>query len=223
MWDNIDDAGWDECKKNWAELYDNTGNICQIIEEHKTATNDILALLKEKLQNMEALSVYKVKITDFLEEVEARLGTEVWVKVRAAINRKLRNRKVDFKRDEEEYISKLRNFLREINMTVEDIELMMILKKKNNAKFHKRERLELEEVREEFETLFPEDLKDFKDSMRKVFDALDTWDRDQDAIKQILISIPNLQLFNSSFSIFHSFFLRTLMIFLSSLYYRAGI
>lgn len=132
---------------------------------------------------MEALSVYKVKITDFLEEVEARLGTEVWVKVRAAINRKLRNRKVDFKRDEEEYISKLRNFLREINMTVEDIELMMILKKKNNAKFHKRERLELEEVREEFETLFPEDLKDFKDSMRKVFDALDTWDRDQDAIK----------------------------------------
>ncbi|CAB5311951.1 unnamed protein product [Rhizophagus irregularis] len=131
--------------------------IIVIIEEHKTATNDIVILLEE--------------------EVEARLGANVWAKVRAAINRKLRNGKVDFKRDEEEYISKLRNFLQEINMTVEDIELMMILKKKNNAEFHKRERLEPKELKEKFETLFPEDLKDFKDSMRKVFDALDNWDR----------------------------------------------
>ncbi|CAB4406462.1 unnamed protein product [Rhizophagus irregularis] len=163
MWDNIDDVGWDKCRKNWAELDDNTGNICRIIEEHKTATNDTVILLEE--------------------EVEARLGANVWAKVRAAINRKLRNRKVDFKRDEEEYISKLRNFLQEINMTVEDIELMMILKKKNNAEFHKRERLEPKELKEKFETLFPEDLKDFKDSMRKVFDALDNWDRNYDEIK----------------------------------------
>ncbi|PKY54186.1 hypothetical protein RhiirA4_409660, partial [Rhizophagus irregularis] len=183
MWDNIDDVGWDKCRKNWAELDDNTGNICRIIEEHKTATNDTVILLEEglkKFENMKALSAlsfYKNFISDFFEEVEARLGANVWAKVRAAINRKLRNRKVDFKRDEEEYISKLRNFLQEINMTVEDIELMMILKKKNNAEFHKRERLEPKELKEKFETLFPEDLKDFKDSMRKVFDALDNWDR----------------------------------------------
>ncbi|RGB43477.1 hypothetical protein C1646_488551 [Rhizophagus diaphanus] len=181
MWDNIDDAGWDKCRKNWAELDNNTGNIYRIIEEHKTATNNIVVLLEvlKRFENMEALSalsVYRNFISDFFEEVEARLGTNVWVKVRAAINRKLRNRKVDFKRDEEEYISKLRNFLQEINMTVEDIELIMILKK-NNAVFHKRERLEPKELKEKFETLFPEDLKGFKDSIRKVFDALNNWDR----------------------------------------------
>ncbi|PKY34957.1 hypothetical protein RhiirB3_455180, partial [Rhizophagus irregularis] len=76
------------------------------------------------------------------------------------------------------YISKLRNFLQEINMTVEDIELMMILKKKSNAEFHQGERLDPEEMREKFETSFPEGLNDFKDSFRKAFDALDSWDRD---------------------------------------------
>ncbi|CAB5174545.1 unnamed protein product [Rhizophagus irregularis] len=181
MWDNIED--WDKCKisENWVELDESTENVSKIIEQHKKSTNDILVLLEEvikKLENMEALSVYRDFISEFFEAVKARLGTDVWAKVKAAINRKLRTNKVNFKQNEEEYISKLRNFLQEINMTVEDIELMMILKKKSNAEFHQGERLDPEEMREKFETSFPEGLNDFKDSFRKAFDALDSWDRD---------------------------------------------
>ena len=37
---------------------------------------------------------------DFVEEVEKRLGNEVWVVVRSAINRKIKFKKVNFKKDE---------------------------------------------------------------------------------------------------------------------------
>lgn len=183
MWDNIEDEDWDRCKisENLAELDESTENISKMIEEHKKSTNDILDLLEEvikKLENMEALSVYRDFISEFFEEVESRLGADVWAKVRAAINGKLRTKKVNFKRNEEQYISKLRNFLQEVNMTVEDIERMILFKKKSNAEFHQGERLEPGEMREKFETSFPEDLNDFKDSFRKAFDALDNWDRD---------------------------------------------
>ncbi|RGB43476.1 hypothetical protein C1646_749704 [Rhizophagus diaphanus] len=183
MWDNIEDEDWDRCKisENWVELDESTENISKMIEQHKKSTNDILVLLEEvikKLENMEALSVYRDFISEFFEEVEARLGADVWAKVRAAINRKIRSKKVNFKQNEEVYISKLRSFLQEVNMTVEDIERMMLFKKKSNAEFHQGERLEPEEIREKFETSFPEDLNDFKDSFRKAFDALDNWDRD---------------------------------------------
>jgi Glu-tRNA(Gln) amidotransferase subunit E-like FAD-binding protein len=183
MWDNIEDEDWDRCKisENWVKLDESTENISKMIEEHKKSTNNILVFLEEvikKLENMEALSVYRDFIFKFFEEVKAKLGADVWAKVKAAINRKLRSKKVNFKQNEEEYISKLRNFLQEINMTVENIERIMLFKKKSNAKFHQGERLEPEKMREKFEMSFPEDLNDFKDSFRKAFDALDNWDRD---------------------------------------------
>ena len=61
-------------------------------------------------------------------------------------------------------------------MTIDDVELMMSLKKISNAKFHKGEQLELKEVRLNLETSFPEDLKDFKDPLGKVLDNLRNWD-----------------------------------------------
>ncbi|CAB4406464.1 unnamed protein product [Rhizophagus irregularis] len=183
MSNNIEEEDWDRCRisKNFVELDESTENISKMIEQHKKSTNEVLVLLEEvikKLENMEALSVYRDFISEFFEEVEARLGADVWAKVRAAINRKQRNKKVNFRQNEEVYISELQSFLQEIDMTVEDIELMILFKKKSNTEFHQGERLEPKEMREKFETSFPEDLNDFKESFRKAFGALDNWDQD---------------------------------------------
>ncbi|PKY58480.1 hypothetical protein RhiirA4_429742 [Rhizophagus irregularis] len=51
----------------------------------------------------------------------SRVGAWVWDKAESAINKKLRSGKANFKKEDEEFISKLQNFLQEFNLTVEDI------------------------------------------------------------------------------------------------------
>ncbi|RGB35677.1 hypothetical protein C1646_759012 [Rhizophagus diaphanus] len=171
-----------DCLEKLATLGESTENVRRAIEQYNKLNSDVLSFLEEvitelekvikKLESMEALSIYRDVISDFFIDVRAGVGAGVWDKAESAINKKFRFGKVNFKKEDEEFISKLQNFLQEFNLTVEDIELMVLFKRKSNTEFHQGERLGLVEVREKFETSFPESLISFKEPMRRVLDFL---------------------------------------------------
>ncbi|CAB5349334.1 unnamed protein product [Rhizophagus irregularis] len=152
-----------------------------IMEAYKEGTKEILNILEEvinKLQSMETLAVYRDFVTDFIVELEVRFRD--WPNAKSAIYSKIRQESVNYGQRDKECISELQNFLQAVNMTVEDIELMIRFKKRSNKEFHKGEylkHLEPKEARENFEASFPDSLKVFKDSFRRVFNALDHWDK----------------------------------------------
>jgi hypothetical protein len=127
---------------------------------------------------MEVLAVYRDFVSDFLLELGLRF--RYWPDARGAIYSKIRQDNENYGQRDKECISELQNFLHTVNMTVEDIELMIRFKKRSNKEFHKGEHLkhlEPKEARENFEVSFPDSLKVFKDSFKKVFNALDYWDQ----------------------------------------------
>lgn len=180
MW-NDNNINYD-CLERFVALEKSTENVSRVIKQQNKLVSDVLSFLEEvikelekvtkDLDSMKALSIYRDVTSDFFDDVRAGVGAEVWDKAKSAINKKLRFRKANFKKEDEESISKLQNFLREFNLTVEDIELMVLFKRKSNAEFHQGERLELGEVREKLETSFPESLIGFKETMRRVLDFI---------------------------------------------------
>ena len=75
----------------------------------------ILKLLKED----NVLSIYIDYITDFVEEIEDKLGANTWSKVRNAFRRKRKKDEMDFEEDELEF-SKLESILKDVKMTVNE-------------------------------------------------------------------------------------------------------
>ncbi|CAG8598740.1 9647_t:CDS:1 [Funneliformis caledonium] len=163
--ENADNSEWEKLRTNLVDLSDNTDNLFEIMDEHKKVSVNILNLFEavlKKLENVVALSVYRDFISFFVEEIEKKLGNEVWVVVRSAINRKRKFKKMNFKKDEIEFISKLEKTLSSVKMSVEEFELLMNLKTKSNAEFHKSEDQDPKIVKQQLETTLPDELQDFK-------------------------------------------------------------
>ncbi|RGB42198.1 hypothetical protein C1646_751231 [Rhizophagus diaphanus] len=121
------------------------------MEAYKEGTKEMLNILEE-VKSMETLAVYRDFVTDFIVELGVRFRD--WPNAKSAIYSKIRQEN--------------------------DIELVIRFKKRSNKEFHKGENvkhLEPKEARENFEASFPDSLKVFKDSFRRVFNALDHWDK----------------------------------------------
>ena len=89
---------------------------------------------------LDALSVFREYITDFVEEIEVKLGTQTWNEVRNAIRRKRRKNAMDYEQEELVFISQLEILLKGVNkMTVKEFELLMAIKARSNTEFHKGE------------------------------------------------------------------------------------
>ena len=161
------------------DLSNNTKALFEIIDQHKKVSDDTLELLEvvcKKLENLEALAVYRDFISLLVLEVEKRLGNEAWVAVSIAINRKRKYKKMNFRDFEKETILKLEKVLSNVMISVEEFELLMALKDKSNCEFHKGEEKDVEEVRQQLETSLSSELQEFKGPLRKLFYALDIWD-----------------------------------------------
>ncbi|SRR6266542_1871738 len=174
---NADSNQWEELRVNLADLNDNTNNLFDMMDKHNEVSDKILDLLEvvmKDLMNLNALSVYRDFVSVFVGEIEDKLGTEVLVKVRNAIHKR-KFKKVNFKQDEVGYISQLEKILGDVNMTVEEFELLMGLKAKSNSEFHKGEEQDVEEVKKQLDTSLSDDLQDFKDPLRKLFNVFDIW------------------------------------------------
>jgi hypothetical protein len=160
------------------DLSTNTKGLFEIMDQHKKVSDDILDLLEvvcKKLENLEALAVYRDFISILVSEVKTRLDYKVWVAVKNAINRKRNYKKVNFRSFEKDNILKLEKVLSDVNISVKEFELLMALKNKGNCEFHKGEDQDAEEVKQQLETSLPSDLQEFKDPLRKLFCALDIW------------------------------------------------
>ncbi|GES92997.1 hypothetical protein GLOIN_2v1472566 [Rhizophagus clarus] len=96
---------------------------------------------------LDALSIYIDYINDFVEEIEDKLGSQTWIKVRNAIH----------------------------IITVEEFELLMKMKEMSNAKFYKGEPLKLKEAKNQLETSPPNDLQVFKELLRKLLHVHEIW------------------------------------------------
>src|SRR5438046_2482741 len=121
-------------------LNDNTTHLSDIINKQDKVFDAILKLLEEVIMDkmsLDALSIYRDYITDFVEEIEAKLDSNTWSKVRNAIRKKRKNDEMDFKQEELEFISKLEKILEDVKMTVNEFELLMKMKAMSNTEFHK--------------------------------------------------------------------------------------
>ncbi|RGB26750.1 hypothetical protein C1646_674542 [Rhizophagus diaphanus] len=138
----IDD--WEMIKNCFVTLNDNTIHLFDIMDKRKRTCDAILNLLEgfliDKMSLVDDLSIYRDYITDLIEEIEAKLGTNTWRKVRNAIRRKRNNDRTDFEEEEYEFISELENELKDVEMTVNEFELLMEINATGNTEFHKGKR-----------------------------------------------------------------------------------
>ncbi|RGB26749.1 hypothetical protein C1646_674541 [Rhizophagus diaphanus] len=125
--------------------------------------------------SLDVLSIYRDYITEFIEEIEALLGTNTWNKVRNAIRRKRINNETDFEEDELEFTSELESKLKDVKMTVNEFELLMEMKAMSNTEFHKGKRRALKEVKKQLEISLPKNLRVFKVPLRKLLYAHEIW------------------------------------------------
>ncbi len=170
-----------ELKRDMEELRENKAEILQMMGEQRIIMVNTLSLIEEelnKLNKSEVLSNYRVWICNFIDVVKMKLGLNKWIEVKNAINRKIRGGKADFEQGEKECILQLENLLDNVGMTINDIELLMLLKTKSDAEFQRCKTQTIEEARTQLETSFPDDLKDFKETLQKVFNAFGIWDRE---------------------------------------------
>ena len=130
--------------------------------------------LLKKAENSEALSGYRDWITYFKKEVQGELDANDWSKIQRAVYKKVRGGKVYYTDSEREYISKLKNVLRGVNMSLEDFELLILIKIVSNQEFHGNKLESKEHAKQRLEK-FPEEIDYFKEPLLKLFDALEIW------------------------------------------------
>ncbi|CAB4474484.1 unnamed protein product [Rhizophagus irregularis] len=81
----------------------------------------------------------------------------------------------DFGKEYDECLSKLKKILSEVKISLEEFELLFRLKKERNLEFHQDKIKTLDEVKKDLETDFPDDLKEFKNPLKKLINALESW------------------------------------------------
>ncbi|CAB4380812.1 uncharacterized protein OCT59_016058 [Rhizophagus irregularis] len=175
--ETIDD--WEMIKECFMALNDNTNHLFDMMNKREKVFDAILNLLEEilidKMSLVDDLSIYRDYIIDLIEEIEAKLGTDTWRKVRNAIRKKRNNNRTDFEEKELEFISELENKLKDVEMTVNEFELLMEINATGNTEFHKGKRRVLKEVKKQLESSLPNNLQVFKVPLRKLLYAHEIW------------------------------------------------
>jgi hypothetical protein len=153
------------------------------MDKQKEVFDSILKLLKEIMINkmyLKTLSIYRDYITDFVEEIEVKLGTEKWNQVRNAIRKKRNSDQLQpsFELEELVFISELEKVLKSVKMSVSEFELLMEMKAMSNSEFHKegkRGMRKLKEVKSQLEKSLPKDLQVYKVPLIKLLNAHESW------------------------------------------------
>lgn len=174
---NIDDRNL--IAENLGQLYNSTKRVTSMMEQQNGITQDLFILtnkLLKKAENSDALSEYRDWISYFYKAVKKELGAIVWFDVQFAVYRKVREEKLNYARSEQVCISRLTEILGDINMSLQDFELLVLMKIKSNKEFH-RNKLETRVQAKARLKKFPDEMTCFKEPLSKLFDACDIWDR----------------------------------------------
>lgn len=103
------------------------------------------------------------------------MGFVDYYRIVDAFDMKIYNNKDDFGKEYDECLSKLKKILSEVKISLEEFELLFRLKKESNLEFHQDKIKTLDEVKKDLETDFPDDLKEFKNPLKKLINALESW------------------------------------------------
>ncbi len=106
--------------------------------------------------------------------MKIRLGFDHWGKIMSIFNRKI-NTGMTFNKEDEIYLTHLKNVLKEVNITTDEFELLLRMKRLSNNEFHQDTTKTLDQELDSLEVSFPDELKDFKDPLKKLLFALKIW------------------------------------------------
>ncbi|GBC04801.1 hypothetical protein RclHR1_05890002 [Rhizophagus clarus] len=159
------------------ELYTRATLVLQITKQQYEITNNIFTLTEDILSKLKRKEIlrFRDKISAFNIIIKRKLGFDDYYGIVQAFNTKIYNNNVDFGKEYYDCLSNLKNILKEVKMSLEEFELLFRLKKESNHEFHQNEIQTLDDAKKELETEFPEDLKDFKNLLGKVLNALESW------------------------------------------------
>ncbi|RIA81330.1 hypothetical protein C1645_837185 [Glomus cerebriforme] len=159
------------------ELYTHATLVLQITKQQNEITNNTFTLTEDILSKLKRKEIlrFKDKISAFNNIIKRKLGFDDYHGIVQAFNMKIYNNKVDFGKEYDDYLLNLKKILKEVKMSLEEFELLFRLKKESNFEFYQNEIQTLDEAKKDLETEFSEDLKDFKNLLRKLINALESW------------------------------------------------
>jgi hypothetical protein len=101
----------------------------------------------------------------------------VWNRAYSAVNKKVENEKANYARSESNDVSKLETELNNVHLTLEEYELLVVIKCRSNCEFHGNKYQSRKDARKKLEgSSFPKDMEVFKNVLNKLFKALDLLD-----------------------------------------------
>ena len=175
----IKDSNEKEKKGTWIkqeEFKDVSKHLIFIVEQKDKVINNTFILTEDvlKLLRKKEILRYRNKVSDFNYEVKIRLGFDHWGKIMSIFNRKI-NTGMTFNKEDEIYLTHLKNVLKEVNITTDEFELLLRMKRLSNNEFHQDTTKTLDQELDSLEVSFPDELKDFKDPLKKLLFALKIW------------------------------------------------
>ncbi|RIA90288.1 hypothetical protein C1645_823509 [Glomus cerebriforme] len=156
------------------KLYTRATLVLLITEQQNEITNNTFTLTEDILSKLKRKEIlrFRDKITAFNIKIKKKLGFDDYYGIVNAFNMKIFNKKVDFEKEYDDCLSNLKKVLKEFKMSLEEFELLFRLKKESNLEFYQNKIQTLDEAKKDLETEFSEDLKDFKNLLRKLINAL---------------------------------------------------
>ncbi|CAB4426403.1 unnamed protein product [Rhizophagus irregularis] len=176
---NIYDQDFNECTKSLKDLKDNTKQVINIMEQQRVVSNDLIDLSKRlfnKLEIKNALSEYRDWISFFNKRLRGQVGDfNVWSKAQSAIYNKVENSIANYSTSERDYVLQLETVLTNVHMTLEEYEILILMKFKSNCEFHRDRSKTRTEAKEKLNS-FPNNMEGFKNALEKLFVALDLFE-----------------------------------------------
>jgi hypothetical protein len=170
---NIYDENFDECTKSLFDLKDNTKHVINIMEQQRVVSNDLIVFSKRLLNELEVkniLSEYRDWVSFFNKRLRGQVDFDVWSKASSAIYNKVEANNANYSITEINHVLQLETALTNVNMTLEEYEILILMKHQSNCEFHgKKPRTE---AREKLSS-FPSKMEGFKNALDKLFMALD--------------------------------------------------
>ncbi|RIA82688.1 hypothetical protein C1645_834982 [Glomus cerebriforme] len=177
---NILNETYNECTGSLKNLKDNTKQVINFSEQRRIISNNLIVLAKNLLNNLETknvLSSYRDYISSFNRRLKGRLDANVWNRAYSAVNKKVETEMANYSGSERDDVSNLKNELDNVHLTLEEYELLILIKYRSICEFHRNRYQTRTEARKKLEdSSFPKDMEVFKNVLDKLFKALDLLD-----------------------------------------------
>ncbi|CAG8595281.1 13963_t:CDS:1 [Funneliformis caledonium] len=186
---NISENDKDQCIANIGKLGNIMKNTYEMVGEQTELTKKAISVVKEltavmthtrtrldqleiKVNRTEFLSNYRDWIKRFIDKVKDKLGEKEWRLAESALF--YLESGMELTDEELNCIENLKDFLRDVEMTIDDIKLLREMRDKSNALFHSNGQ-NLMEAQTQLNNPLPDDLKIYKIPLQKALEAINNW------------------------------------------------